>query len=228
MKSILPILYILLITACSNEGVENNVPIQKEQTHPTFTILALGDSLTEGLGVLEESAYPAQLQKLLHQQGYRYIEVINAGLSGETSSGLKNRLNWVLKQKPDLTILCIGANDAMRGLPLDLTTNNLDEIITTIKNADSDLILAGMQIYDNLGKEYVKGFKDIYPKMVEKYSIPYIPFFLENVAGDTELNQADMIHPNAKGYEVIVQKNILPTVLEYLENNKTREKHATK
>jgi acyl-CoA thioesterase-1 len=228
MKTILTLLIVLALTACKEKEVNEINQIPSEPAKAEFLILALGDSLTEGLGVLEESAYPAQLQQHLHKLGYDSIEVINAGLSGETTSGLKNRLNWVMKQKPNLTILCIGANDAMRGLPLELTTNNLEEIITTIETNDSDLILAGMQIYDNLGKEYVAGFKDIYPRMADKYSIPLIPFFLENVAGNTELNQADMIHPNAKGYEIIVAKNILPSVLEYLETNQLRDKHATK
>lgn len=185
------------------------------ETKNTFTILALGDSLTEGLGVKEQFNYPSLLQKNLPD----HIKVINAGLSGETSSGLMNRLNWVLKQKPDLTILNIGANDAMRGVPLSLTSDNIDQIITQIKQADSDVILAGMQIYENLGKKYVSEFKEIYPQLAKKHDLPLIPFFLQGVAGIPELNQADMIHPNAEGYEIIVKNNILPMVLNYLEQN---------
>jgi acyl-CoA thioesterase-1 len=228
MKTILTLLFFLVLTACSDNEVAETAVKPSAKPIPTFRILALGDSLTEGLGVQQKLAYPAQLQEQLAKAGYETIEVINAGLSGETTSGLKNRLNWVLKQKPDLTILCIGANDAMRGLPLELSTNNLDEIINTIQKSDSDLILAGMEIYDNLGKEYVAGFKDIYPKMVQKYSLAFIPFFLDGVAGDTTLNQADMIHPNSNGYEIIVKKNILPVVLDYLKNKNIREKHVTK
>jgi acyl-CoA thioesterase-1 len=228
MKLIISLWIVLALTSCGEKEVITSNQKSDPIAAATFRILALGDSLTEGLGVLEASAYPAQLQNRLHELGFQHIEVINAGLSGETTSGLKNRLAWVMKQKPDLTILCIGANDAMRGLPLDLTINNLDEIITTIKNNDSDLILAGMQIYDNLGKEYVSGFKDIYPQMAIKYSIPLIPFLLEDVAGSSELNQADMLHPNAKGYEVIVEKNVIPRVLAYLENKQPRENDARK
>ena len=206
----------LFLTACS----QNNPPELTEKNEirdkpdKSFIILALGDSLTEGLGVKEENAYPSVLEKNLPDN----IKVVNAGLSGETSNGLKSRLNWVLKQKPDLTILNIGANDAMRGLPLELTKTNIDEIITKIKQADSDVILAGMQIYDNLGKEYVKGFSGIYPELAKKHELLLIPFFLEHIAGKSQFNQNDMIHPNAAGYELIVEKNILPVVNQYLKN----------
>ena len=203
---------ILFLTAC-NQNQPAEVTEVEVKPIKTFTILALGDSLTEGLGVNEINNYPSLLAKKLPEN----YKVINAGLSGETSNGLKNRLNWVLKQKPDLTILNIGANDAMRGLPIELTKNNIDEIITTIKQADSDVILAGMQIYNNLGKEYVQGFASIYPELAEKHNLPLIPFFLDKVAGITDLNQNDMIHPNAKGYEIIVEKNILPIVNNYLK-----------
>ena len=211
---ILIILILFTLTACQ-ETVDEPSATQTEAKKPKyFIILALGDSLTEGLGVDEKDNYPSKLQKLLPTN----FKVINAGLSGETSSGLKNRLDWVLSQKPNLTILNIGANDAMRGLPLELTTNNIDGIITRIKQADSDVILAGMQIYNNLGKEYVTGFKEIYPKLAKKHNIPLIPFFLAHVAGKPELNQADMLHPNAKGYEIIVKKNILPIINQYLNS----------
>lgn len=213
MKKLL-LITIFSLSACQNsddnpKNVETQATVQKD-----FIILALGDSLTEGLGVDEKDNYPSVLQKHLPKN----FKVINAGLSGETSSGLKNRLNWVLSQKPNLTILNIGANDAMRGLPLELTVNNIDEIIQTIQHANSDVILSGMQIYNNLGKEYVTGFKDIYPKLAEKYNIPLIPFFLAHVAGNPDLNQADMLHPNAKGYKIIVTQNILPILNKYLEN----------
>lgn len=205
----------LFLTACSQNNPTENLEITDVVNTPvkTFTILALGDSLTEGLGVKEEHNYPSILEKNLPNN----IRVINAGLSGETSNGLKNRLNWVLKQKPDLTILNIGANDAMRGLPLELTKNNIDEIITIIKKADSDVILAGMQIYNNLGKEYVVGFGGIYPELAKKHNTLLIPFFLDSVAGIPNLNQNDMLHPNHEGYKVIVKKNIMPILNQYLK-----------
>ena len=213
MKFTLILSLILLNSGCYT-GEPTVMESDIENSINTFTILALGDSLTEGLGVSEMDNYPSILQKSLPQN----IKVINAGLSGETSSGLINRLNWVLKQKPDLTIVNIGANDAMRGLPLQLTKGNIDKIITLIKQANSDVILTGMQIYDNLGKEYVNDFSEIYPQLAKKHNIPLVPFFLQHVAGIPELNQNDMLHPNAKGYEIIVRENILPVVESYLKN----------
>jgi len=213
MKFALVLSLILLNTGCYTD--ESMITENKlDDSIKSFTILALGDSLTEGLGVNEVDNYPSILQKSLPQN----FKVINAGLSGETSSGLINRLNWVLKQKPDLTILNIGANDAMRGLPLQLTKNNIDEIIILIKQSNSDVILAGMQIYDNLGKEYVNGFAEIYPALASKHNILLVPFFLQHVAGVPELNQNDMLHPNAQGYKIIVKENILPIVESYLQN----------
>lgn len=204
-----------------NSQTDNNS--SAESTH-TFTILALGDSLTEGLGVKQNGNYPALLQQALKQQGYDHIKVINSGLSGETSGGLKNRVDWVLQLKPDLTLLNIGANDAMRGLPLQHTTDNINEIIERIQASGSEVVLAGMQIYDNLGQEYVAGFKDMYPKLAEQHDLVMIPFFLEHVAGDPKFNQADMIHPTTAGYQLIVERNILPTVLPLLnEMTQTKE-----
>ncbi len=206
--------YLLILVICVVSSCNQPEPIAKakKQNKTTFTILALGDSLTEGLGVAEKDNYPSQLQNLLPA----HIKVINAGLSGETSTGLLNRLDWVLKQKPDLTILNIGANDAMRALPIELTTQNIDSIITKIKASGSAVIFAGMQIYDNLGKIYVAEFNELYPKLATKHQVPLIPFFLEHVAGKSELNQSDLLHPNANGYAVIVEKNIYPAVQKYL------------
>jgi acyl-CoA thioesterase-1 len=183
----------------------------------SFTILALGDSLTEGLGVAADGTYPAILQQALHEAGYPQIKVVNSGFSGETSSGLKNRVDWVLQLKPQLTILTIGANDAMRGLPLELTRDNISTTIERIEAAGSQVILGGMQIYDNLGREYVNGFKDLYPQLATEHEVPLIPFFLEHVAGNPDLNQADLIHPTRAGYEIIVERNVLPAVLPELD-----------
>lgn len=212
MKKIF-ILILFVLSACDNEQqVQKN---QSGQTEPQFVILALGDSLTEGLGVDEKDNYPSILQSRISEKS---VKVINAGLSGETTSGLKNRLNWVLQQKPKLTILTIGANDAMRGIPLDIVEQNLNEIIQEIKNSGSDVILAGMQIYENLGKDYVSSFKDIYPRVAKKQEIPLIPFFLEHIAGIPKYNQSDLLHPNAEGYQIIVEQNILPIVEQYLKD----------
>lgn len=209
------------LMACQESTPPDKIQNTTNQTTQSdYVIMALGDSLTEGLGVDEDHNYPAILQRQLHAAGFTDIQVVNAGLSGETSTGLVNRLDWVMQLKPDLTILNIGANDAMRGLDLAITEHNIRTIIKTLQKNNSDVILAGMQIYDNLGRDYVRGFKDIYPRIAEDLNIPFIPFFLAGVAGQPDYNQADGIHPNQAGYQRIVNDTILPAVLDYLENNK--------
>jgi len=216
---------VLILVGCQSEQTTTQTqtktktqPTQQVQEQQGPVILALGDSLTEGLGVPRDQNYPAQLQMELHGKGYDHYHVTNAGLSGETSTGLKNRLNWVLKSKPEITILTIGGNDAMRGLPLSLTEQNIETIIQTIQASGSQVILGGMQIYENLGAEYVEGFQQIFPRLAAKYEIPLIPFFLQGVAGDPELNNSDLIHPNARGYTHIVKNNIYPILKPYLQD----------
>ena len=181
------------------------------------TVLALGDSLTEGLGVANEDNYPAQLQASLQQMGYKNIEVVNSGLSGETSTGLVNRLDWVLQTKPDITILTIGANDAIRGLDIATIEANIRTAVKKLQDNGSEVILGGMQIYDNLGNDYVKSFSAIYPRVAADMNVPLIPFFLNGVGGDAKLNQADAIHPTKEGYTIIVNNNILPILKPELE-----------
>ena len=221
----------LLLTACDDTPTADNTQTTTEatQTAPAqeqqvpqqahTAILALGDSLTEGLGVDKENAYPAQLQAYLHEHGYPDVEVINAGLSGETSNGLLNRIDWVLQRQPDVTILTIGANDAMRGLDVANTEANIRQAIATLREAGSDVILSGMQIYDNLGREYVDAYREIYPRIAEDMDVPLIPFFLDGVAADPSLNQQDGIHPTAEGYTIIVRDNIAPAVTQYLDQH---------
>ena len=181
------------------------------------TVLALGDSLTEGLGVANEDNYPAQLQASLQQMGYKNVEVINSGLSGETSTGLVNRLDWVLQTKPDITILTIGANDAIRGLDIATIEANIRTAVKKLQDNGSEVILGGMQIYDNLGNDYVKSFSAIYPRVAADMNVPLIPFFLNGVGGDAKLNQADAIHPTKEGYTIIVNNNVLPVLKPELE-----------
>ena len=183
-----------------------------------ITILALGDSLTEGLGVAENEAYPAQLEAALKQAGYVNAKVINSGLSGETSSGLVNRLDWVLKTKPDITILTTGANDAMRGIEVPTIDKNIRTTIKRLQDEGSVVVLGGMQIYDNLGDDYVKSFSAIYPKIAKDTGVAFIPFFLEGVGGDRSLNQADAIHPTKEGYTRIVNNNILPVLTPAIDD----------
>ncbi len=182
-----------------------------------FTILALGDSLTEGLGVANDANYPAQLEARLQEIGYKNIKVINSGLSGETSTGMVNRLDWVLQTKPDITILTVGANDAIRGIDVATVDTNIRTAVKRLQNGGSQVILGGMQIYDNLGDDYVQSFAAMYPKIAKDMNITLIPFFLDGVGGDPKLNQADAIHPTSEGYTIIVNDNILPILKPEIE-----------
>lgn len=207
----------------TTEAVTVNTPVAVEDTTSVgaadqqvmsqpITILALGDSLTEGLGVDADDNYPAQLEAKLKEMGYTNVDVVNSGLSGETSTGLVNRLDWVSQTEPDITILTIGANDAIRGLEIETIEANIRTAVEHLQNSGSEVILGGMQIYDNLGNDYVKSFSAIYPRIAEDMNLKMIPFFLEGVGGDPELNQADAIHPTREGYTIIVNNNILPVL----------------
>lgn len=182
-----------------------------------ITILALGDSLTEGLGVDPDDNYPAQLEAKLKQMGYTNVKVVNSGLSGETSTGLVNRLDWVAQTKPDITILTIGANDAIRGIDVATVEDNIRTAVKRLQDNGSEVILGGMQIYDNLGSDYVDSFAAIYPRVAKDMDLTLIPFFLDKVGVDPELNQADAIHPTKDGYTIIVNDNILPVLTPELE-----------
>jgi len=182
-------------------------------------IVAVGDSLTEGLGVAEESAYPALLEKKLQSDGYHY-RVINAGVSGETSSGTLARIKWVLTLKPDIVILVIGANDGFRGIDPELIKTNILTIVRALKEKKVIVLLGGMQMGQNLGKEYITAFEKIYPLVAREESVGLVPFFLTGVAANPKLNQTDGIHPTAEGYRVVVD-HIFPYVIEAIEAHKT-------
>ena len=194
-----------------------------EQQQAPLTILALGDSLTEGLGVDNDDNYPAQLEARLKKLGYKDVKVVNSGLSGETSTGLVNRLDWVLQTKPDVTILTIGANDAIRGIDVATIEANIRTAVKRLQDNGSVVILGGMSIYDNLGSDYVAAFSDIYPRVAKDMNVTLIPFFLEGVGGDRELNQADAIHPTKEGYTIIVNDNILPILEPKLKELRTAD-----
>ena len=199
------------------ESTQSNESTNSAEQQAPLTILALGDSLTEGLGVDNNANYPAQLEARLKEMGYKDVKVINSGLSGETSTGLVNRLDWVLQTKPDITILTIGANDAIRGIDVATVEANIRTAIKRLQDSGSEVILGGMQIYDNLGSDYVESFAAIYPRVAKDMNVTLIPFFLDGVGGDAELNQADAIHPTKKGYTIIVNDNILPILQPEIE-----------
>ena len=181
-------------------------------------IVAFGDSLTAGLGVALKDSYPAQLQRLLDAEGLRY-RVINAGVSGDTTAGGLRRVDWVLKSRPHIVILELGANDGLRGLSLQQTKTNLERIIQQFRGAQVTVVLAGMKLPPNYGAEYTNGFESSYPALARQYRLTLIPFFLEGVAGSSALNQADGIHPTGEGYRIIVEK-IFKTVKPLLGRQK--------
>ena len=166
-------------------------------------LVAFGDSLTAGLGVSPEESYPARLQEKLLLSGYRY-RVVNAGVSGDTTAGGVRRVEWVLKSKPDIVILELGANDGLRGLNLAETRANLEQIIRRLLAGGARVVLAGMKLPPNYGADYVQAFHSMYVRLAKQQGIALIPFFLDGVATQTALNQADGIHPTGQGYAVIV------------------------
>ncbi|MBZ0245001.1 MAG: arylesterase [Cyclobacteriaceae bacterium] len=177
------------------------------------TILFFGDSITAGYGLSQEDAYPAHVEAALVKKGME-VKVVNAGLSGETSAGGLSRIDWILRQPIDVFVLELGANDGLRGLPLDQTRTNLQSIIDKVKakNPEVKIVLAGMMVPPNLGKEYTTEFKNIYPDLAKANKAELIPFLLEGVAGDGKLNIADGIHPNVAGHKVVAK-----TVLQIVE-----------
>tara|TARA_B100000929_G_scaffold122992_1_gene97384 strand:+ start:583 stop:1236 length:654 start_codon:yes stop_codon:yes gene_type:complete len=169
-------------------------------------ILFFGDSLTAGYGLEKGEGFPEILQQKIDSLGLSY-QVVNAGLSGETTSGGKNRIDWVLKQNVDVFVLELGANDGLRGIPIAETRQNLQEIIDFVReqNPDIEIILAGMQIPPNMGQDYTSEFREIFPDLAEENDVYLIPFLLEDVAGIPELNQQDGIHPTAEGQQILAE-----------------------
>lgn len=187
-----------------NETIKATVEKEVSTTTAKKVILFFGNSLTAGMGLDLEEAFPAIIQQKLDSLMLDY-DVINAGLSGETTASGKNRLGWVLNQKVDVFVLELGANDGLRGIPLEETRNNLQAIIEAVreKNPNTKIILAGMQIPPNMGKRYTSEFRNIFPDLAEKNEAALIPFLLNDVAGNPELNQDDGIHPTAKGQKIV-------------------------
>jgi acyl-CoA thioesterase-1 len=180
-------------------------------------LVFFGNSLTAGMGLDPRESFPALIQNKLDSLNMKF-SVVNAGLSGETTSGGNSRVDWVLNQKPDVFVLELGANDGLRGIPLDETRSNLQSIIDKVrkKNPEVIIVLVGMQIPPNMGPEYTSEFRKIFPDLAEQNSLALIPFLLEGVAGDPELNQRDGIHPTAEGQKIVAENvwRVLKDVLE--------------
>ena len=166
-------------------------------------IVAFGNSLTAGAGIPAEESYPSQLQRRLDERGYRY-RVVNAGVSGDTTAGGLRRVDWVLKSRPEIVIVELGANDGLRGLSVEQMRDNLETIIERVQAAGAKVILAGMKLPLNYGEEYRARFEAVYTRLAEKHHVTLMPFFLEGVGAQAKLNQGDGIHPTGDGYRVIV------------------------
>jgi len=177
-------------------------------------MVVLGDSLSAGLGLSASAAFPARLKESLKIKGIG-VDMINAGVSGDTSSGGRDRLDWSVPEGTDAVILELGANDALRGTDPKVTRAALTDILARLKARKVAVLLCGMLAPPNYGSHYSARFNAIYPDLAKSFGVPLYPFFLEGVAADARLNQADGLHPTAEGVDVIV-KNILPTVEAFL------------
>lgn len=181
----------------------------------SVVILAFGDSLTAGYGLERDDSFPRQLENSLVTSGYP-VTVINSGVSGDTSAGGLARLEWALAGNPQIVLVELGANDALRGLDPAQTYDNLDQILVRLNKADCRIVFTGMRAPRNLGLDYTFEFDQIYPDLADRHDLYFYPFFLEGVAADPGLNQADGIHPNAEGVRVVV-KGIQPLVVKAVE-----------
>ena len=189
----------LILTFCVSTQSEG-------QNAEVKTILFFGDSITAGLGVDKDQAFPALIQDRIDSLGMKY-EVINGGLSGETSAGGLRRIDWVLQRKIDVMILELGGNDGLRGIDLSSTKENLQQIIDKVESTypEVQIILAGMQVPPNLGQEYTRQFQEIYPSLAEKNDLPLIPTIMNKLGGSEQFMQSDGLHPTSKGHELIAE-----------------------
>lgn len=211
---------LLAIWSCMEKADKKNMPfpgapddkVLNSGNKKDAVMLFFGNSLTAGMGLDPEVAFPARIQAKLDSLGYNYT-VVNAGLSGETTASGRNRLDWVLDQKVSVFVLELGANDGLRGIVLSETRGNLQAMITQVKqeNPEAAIIIAGMQIPPNMGPEYTREFRSIFPELAEENHAVIIPFLLKDVGGIPELNQEDGIHPTRQGHQIIAD-NIWPVI----------------
>ena len=202
MKTMFLISMIMVLTTVERPAVQDSRPV----------ILAFGDSLTAGYGVPRGSDYPEQLQRKLDALGYKY-RIVNMGISGDTTSGGRARMQAALKVVPSIVVLELGANDGLRGMPTAQMQANLEEMITAFQKTRAKVILAGMTLPRNYGAAYVQSFEEVFRTLAKKHSLPLIPFFLEGVAGNPKYTLDDFLHPNADGYVLvtdIVMKTLEP------------------
>jgi acyl-CoA thioesterase-1 len=182
----------------------DDVPPARASDEHRPLVVFLGDSLTAGLGVNEDQAYPAVVAERLAAAGHP-VRALNAGVSGDTSAGGVRRLNWLLSQHPDVVVVGLGSNDGLRGLPLEQTESNLRQIVTRVREAGSRVLLLGNVVPPNYGPDYAPKFAAIFSRIAKDLDVPLVPFLLEGVGGRPELNQGDGIHPTAEGHRIMAQ-----------------------
>lgn len=168
-------------------------------------LVVLGDSITEGYGVSKDAAYPVLLEKKLHQAGKSDWTVINAGVSGSTTASALPRLKWLMKSKPDIVLLVLGANDGLRGFKIEDVTKNLSDALEYGAKQNVRMILGGLYLPPNYGKDYTEKFKNMFASLAKKYNVTFIPFILDKVAGNPKYNLPDGIHPNEEGHKIIAE-----------------------
>lgn len=200
-------------SAPSETKTEAPLPPVAGATEPRIVIL--GDSLTAGLGLPMSEAFPSRLQRHVADEGLNYA-IVNAGVSGDTSAGGVSRLDWALDGNVRVLVVALGGNDGLRGLPVSELTANLSRVIERAQSRGIKVILAGMEAPPNYGQKYTFDFHKVYPALAKKYDVPLVPFLLERVAGITDLNQADGIHPTAQGAQIVADTvwTVLKPVLE--------------
>jgi acyl-CoA thioesterase-1 len=213
-----PALFLLLAVGCSVRDAACGRPLEKPVTLseteqaaakgeelPRVQIAILGDSITAGYGLLQAESFPSLLQDKFEADGYDRIEVVNAGLTGDTTAGGLRRVEWVLEPTVKILVIALGANDALRGQPASQAKANLSQIIEMAHKKGARVLLTGMLAPSNMGIPYQAEFKAIYPDLAAKYQVTFLPFLLEGIAGIPELNQEDGIHPTAAGQRMIAE-----------------------
>lgn len=209
----------IVVSGCNNESNQNksNQNAVKDTVEAKKTILFFGNSLTAGYGLEDPAdAFPSVIQQKLDSLNLPY-KAVNAGLSGETTSGGVNRINWLLKQPVDIFVLELGANDGLRGIPVTETKKNLQSILDTVavRYPKAKRILLGMEVPPNMGGTYVAEFRAIFRQVANENKIPFVPFMLDGVAGNVKLNLRDGIHPTAEGYKIVAD-NVWEVLKEQL------------
>lgn len=218
MRRVLPsILLLALAAGCDGPAATSRGPgesavaegSQIAEVSSPIRIVMLGDSITAGYGLPEEQAFPALIEGELRRRGWA-VEVVNAGVSGDTTAGGRARLGWLLQQRPQVLLVGLGANDGLRGLPVDEVESNLRNIVTVGREAGARVVLLGMQVPPNYGAEYAARFAAVYPELAADLEVPLVPFLLEGVGGRAHLNLPDGIHPNAEGHRIIASHLVSP------------------